>query len=238
MKKILVKNLPNKKILICGTIKDISSKIFNATQQDGQSTEVTYIVLNGVVYDYELKSEVEKEITIEFRDNDFSVVNYGTDFSKLNTRIKMCNVKPGNFIATICVPKMKNNTIVKDNFLVNDFKFKGVWKIAENGVEVKKEMNIIIGLATSPYDDPQGRFWRCSVPCKESDGNTKWFNLTFWNGEGGCFAEDAKKLLTPTNGPDGVLKRKNAIFICSEEKSRPYNNQVYNQVYCYSFELI
>lgn len=238
MKKILIKTLPNKKILICGTVKDVSSKTYASNQQDDQSVEVTYIVLNGITYDFELRAEVENEITLEFRDNDFSVVNYGTDFSKLNSRIKMCDVKPGDFIATICVPKMKNNAIVKDNFLVNDFKFKGVWKIAENKIEGKKEMNIIIGLATSPFDDPQGRFWRCSVPCTESNKNTKWFNLTFWNGEGGCFAEDAKKLLTPVSGPDGVPRRKNAIFICSEEKNKSYNNQVYNQVYCYSFELI
>lgn len=228
MKKLLIRNIANGRKLLFGTIKSIRTQVF---EQDGEKTEVTYMELQGKTYDSEKQTENDKVVTVEFRDSDYSMVNYGKTFSMLNDRIKKTNPKEGSFISVLAVPK-KDAT---DKYLANDFKFKGMWKIP--ATEDSRELNFYIGTACNPIDDEEGRFWKCSVPCEIQKDVTKWTTITCWNAEGNALGENAKKVLSPIQKDDKTIY-KQAVFCCGEEKVREYNGNSYYQTNCFSFELI
>lgn len=228
MKKLVIRDCGTRKF-VAGTVKKVNTKAF-------ENGEVTYMTLEGEVYNTTSRQNEKKEVTLEFRDSDFGIIYYGNEEATLlNQKIKKCSIEEGAFISIIGIQKKKGDVEIPDTYIVNQFKFKGLWKI--KATETTKEQNILIGNVLSPTDDQEGRFWKCSVPVNVSKDETKWIQVTFWNNEGNSLGENAKKILSPTEGENGTVSKK-ALIICGEERINSYNGKEYSQMTGYSFELI
>ncbi len=227
------------KQLIIGTVKKFLEGTYKDSKTQEEKKQIT-VTVTGDVWDPEKKDNVSKDMDVIFRDSDFSLMNYGQDWSMLATKF-LERYNEGDLISVLVSES-------NEKLFANRSKKFGEWVIKK---EDAKPITVLIGTVIPsktnkvPTEAEPMKCWRASIPVSQGQDNpSKFISVTFWDNEAdgehkeSLMATRASKVLFSSENEAGEKQYKKAVCVCGEVKDTENNGQVYHNATAYRFYLI